>query len=182
MTAYRKDPPDERIREMIFYRDGNLYWKPEAYGKGKIKGKPLGCLDNHGYQRVSITLDGKRRFYKVHRLIYWLLKNEWPEQIDHENKNRSDNRIENLRPATTRLNQMNRDKPITNKSGYIGVHLCKHGKKWVATYKDHGVYGFRNAKDAALFRDLMVFYNCEPGFRNFNFLGKTKIRINGELI
>jgi HNH endonuclease/AP2 domain len=53
-------------------------------------------------------------------------------QIDHVNRNRQDDRWENLRHVTALENNQNTHKKSTNKSGYKGVSLHKTTKKWIA--------------------------------------------------
>ena len=54
-----------------------------------------------------------------------------PGQIDHVNRVKSDNRIENLRPATSSQNQVNTHSR-GSKSGFRGVVKADGGDKWVA--------------------------------------------------
>jgi len=55
------------------------------------------------------------------------------EQVDHIDRNTVDDRIENLRLATSSQNQANRSKPKgTYSSEYKGVHWYKRTKKWMA--------------------------------------------------
>ena len=54
--------------------------------------------DSDGYLVVGLTLDGKRKGYKVHRLVakaFLANMNDLP-QINHKNGLRDDNRVENL--------------------------------------------------------------------------------------
>jgi hypothetical protein len=57
-----------------------------------------------------------------------------PEQVDHINGVKTDNRMSNLRIVTALENQMNRGLRKTNKSGVIGVHEKKPGV-WEACLK-----------------------------------------------
>lgn len=57
------------------------------------------------------------------------VKSTLKEPIDHKNRNRIDNRKENLRKCSQRINIANRGlKP--GKSGYVGVHTDNHGKTY----------------------------------------------------
>ena len=98
-----------------------------SYDKGRLlrDGKLCGFMDNCGYLRVSIG----RRKYLVHRLIYKLHNPEFDLEsdlvIDHINRVRDDNRIENLRAVTKAENNRNR-------SLCKGVSYCKQTGKWKA--------------------------------------------------
>ena len=64
------------------------------------------CI-SHGYLQIGI--DGKR--FRIHRLIYKAFHPEWdldsPLYIDHINRVKTDNRLENLRVVTNQQNQFN---------------------------------------------------------------------------
>lgn len=91
-------------------------------------GKPAGS-EKEGY--ISVALDG--RYYRGHRLAWFYMKGEWPEnQIDHENTIKSDNRFVNLRPATCAQNRRNVGKTVANTSGWKGVGWHKGRSAWVA--------------------------------------------------
>lgn len=186
MSDYRQDPPPDELIEMIFYKDGSLYWKPEfCIGKRK-ENKPLGYVDKYGYYIFTSKVGQENnlyRGYKVHRVIFYMLTGEWPPVVDHIDHNTANNDISNLRAATMSTNCANRKINNINQTGYRGVR--QRGKKYSALTRNcnvwHEVKGFHDAKHAALFRDLMAYYTY-GSFANLNFLGKKKIRINGELI
>ena len=52
----------------------------------------------------------------------------FPIQVDHVNNNKTDNRIENLRPATNGQNRQNTSIQKNNTSGFKGVYKQKN--KW----------------------------------------------------
>lgn len=63
----------------------------------------------------------------------------WPDRlVDHINGNRQDNRIANLRLATTSENLCNRGKPRNNTSGFKGVSWNTKFQIWQATIKFNG--------------------------------------------
>lgn len=75
------------------YRDGELYWT-EDRGYNKTKGKRAGRVGTNGYRVVTIS---KKKHYE-HRLIWEMHNGPIPDgmEIDHINRIRDDNRIENL--------------------------------------------------------------------------------------
>lgn len=83
-------------------------WRDGFFQSWNVRraGEIAGHLDKTtGY--IVINIDGE--LYKAHRLA-WLLHygEEPPTQIDHEDRNRSNNKIGNLRPAPGSRNQQNR--------------------------------------------------------------------------
>jgi hypothetical protein len=67
-------------------------------------GDVCGWKNGNGYIRFEI--DGGR--YHAHRLAWLYVTGEWPVgEIDHINRDKSDNRISNLRPASRSQNSAN---------------------------------------------------------------------------
>lgn len=67
--------------------------------------------------------------YPEHRLVFLLHNGFMPDQVDHKNGIRCDNRIENLREATHAENCMNR-KSMGRSSK--GCYWQQKRKKWIA--------------------------------------------------
>lgn len=81
---------------------------------------------SHGYAVAHIkNTDNETKKATMHELIG--CKNH-----DHINRNRSDNRRDNLRPATAQDNARNRSLQSNNTSGVVGVSWKKDKKKWKA--------------------------------------------------
>jgi len=83
---------------------------------------------------------------------------KWPEQIDHINGVRSDNRMVNLRSVSRKENGRNQKKPVTNKSGMPGVRWGKVIGKWtsciVVDRKIICLGSYRHFEDAAAAKKL----------------------------
>lgn len=160
MTRYRQDPPPEDLRNMIYYEDGELYWREEYRTNSRRTDKPIGSVRNHGYKATRLRLDGVYRDYSIHRLIWWLINDDWPEVLDHINRNRLDNRIENLRVSTNSKNSQNMSIGKNNTSGYLGVTF--QNNSWCCnlflpkTNKHLFVSGYKDVKTAALARDFLA--------------------------
>ncbi len=87
-------------------------------------------VGSDGYPRALVN--GKNTH--LHR---FLINNpDKNKEIDHINRNRLDNRRENLRVGSLRQNAFNKRLYKNNKSGYRGVHFCNTSKKWVAQMSD----------------------------------------------
>lgn len=87
-------------------------------------------VSNSGYACREIT-DGSKQM--MHRVVAERSHGEIPEgmQVDHINKDRLDNRRENLRFATNSQNQANGTSRVT-KSGFRGVRASESGMRWKA--------------------------------------------------
>ena len=126
-------PTREEIERLFSYdpETGVFTWKVNT-GVKKMVGKQAGLIIpgyHGGYRRLRIN--GKT--YSAARVAWFLLRGRWPpENIDHINGDRGDNRIANLREATQAQNCLNR--LGSSENGYKGVSPeVKNGK----------VYGYR---------------------------------------
>lgn len=122
----------ERLRELLNYdpRTGVFTWR---IGRGKcLKGSVAGSK-NRGY--VTIMLDGVN--YLAHRLAWLYVYGAWPlGELDHRFGVHSDNRIAELRPATSTQNKQNQHRAKSNnRCGFLGVSWVTRTQKWRATIK-----------------------------------------------
>jgi hypothetical protein len=90
-----------------------------------------------------------------------------PDQIDHINGVRYDNRIINLRAVTNTENCRNRALGNRNKSGHIGIFYNKKTNRWLAriggTDKRVHLGCFENKEDAIEARRIAeINYNYHP--------------------
>jgi HNH endonuclease len=89
------------------------------------KSQLISSVNSGGY----ITVKYKGHAFVAHRIIWFLHYGYWPEEIDHINRDKADNHIENLRECTRSQNQAN--KPNIRNSDIRGVRLRENGK-WQA--------------------------------------------------
>jgi len=97
-------------------------------GKHSHDGKLLSMPNVLGYPVVTLCKKGSRKMNYVHRLLWESFhgKTENGIQIDHIDRNRSNNKIENLRIATRSQNQRN---TISRGRGkFKGVYTA--GERW----------------------------------------------------
>ena len=85
------------------------------------------------YDMVQKTID-------VHRLVgLTFIPNPLNKRIvDHIDRDKRNNNLDNLRWATHSENSMNRSTPKNNTSSYVGVSYVKTSKKWRAVLIKNG--------------------------------------------
>ena len=113
----------EMFKEYFEYRDGFLIWKKRSGTRG-LAGTRAGKLRKDGYFDVGL----KGKYYLVHRIVYALHYGIFPEVVDHVNRDRSDNRVENLRSADSCKNAWNSTISTSNTTGVKGVRRTYNGK------------------------------------------------------
>lgn len=119
----------EELHKLFTYdkQTGFFEWKIRPR---KLKpGDRAGCKNSKGYIQIIIN---KAR-YKAHRLAWLYVYGYFPEnEIDHINRVRHDNRIDNLREVSRSCNVRNIGNPCHNTSGVKGVVWHGQNKKWRA--------------------------------------------------
>ena len=105
-----------------------LFTRKIATARRTKIGDIAGSGNSGGY--ILIRFLGKKE--KAHRLAFYYVLGYCPEEVDHINHIRSDNRWVNLRPVNRKINQKNKSKYKNNTSGTTGVFWNKKNKKWVA--------------------------------------------------
>ena len=130
------------ILDHFFYKDGAVY------RDDRKKNLCKGWQDKDGYLIYKV----KSKAIKMHRLVWLLCNKELPKgEIDHINRIRDDNRIENLRIADRKMQAKNTTKTPNKDTGVIGIYLDKSTKGLLAKYSFHyknKTYRFRNLQDA----------------------------------
>jgi len=142
---------DDLIRRFIAYNPdtGILTWAEKPSRTSTIGGV-VGRNTGKGYLGFSF----RGRHLLAHRVAWFLHNGTWPiNTIDHINKDRSDNRICNLREATYRQNNCNMGVRKNNKCGFKGVTQRRGQDVWIARVmvnrKNKFLGNFKNPIDAA---------------------------------
>jgi hypothetical protein len=109
-----------------------------------------GTISNHGYRVIRV--DGRK--YRACRLAWFYVHGEWPSgDVDHRNRDRQDDRFDNLRAATEALNSANAGLRKDNTSGFKGVAFHRVTGKWRADCRvrgrSHWLGCFGTAEEAA---------------------------------
>jgi len=141
----------EEIKSDFDYIDGELIRKNSK--RSHLNGKIAGGINGCGYRIIKY----KNQTIYAHHLVWFYHYGKWPEKdIDHINRDRHDNRIENIREATKAENAQNIIPRKHNSTGtrIPGVSWNSRLKKYKVTIvKDyvyyHGGY-YNNLEEAEL--------------------------------
>jgi len=147
MSKFNKLPSQEYLKECFEYTNGNFIWKERpahhftsiiAFNtfKAQYVGKVVKANnDTAGYAQIRIN----KKAFSYHRLVWKYHTGLEPlGQIDHINRDKFDNRIENLRDVSISENNHNKINPSDNNSGYKGVCFKKNKGKWESTFTIRG--------------------------------------------
>lgn len=112
--------------QYLIYPDGKIWSK-----RKKKYMKP--ATHRKGYLYLILYNDINKKTLRIHRSVaihYIPNPNNYPE-IDHINRNKKDNRIENLRWATRSMNMLNIGLKNSNTSGHKYIIFRKNRNKWM---------------------------------------------------
>lgn len=124
----------DRLKHLLRYDPETGDFTRLIYRGGPIRDK-AGSIDAKGY--VNITVD--MRTYKAHRLAWLYMTGKFPDcEVDHRDRNKSNNRWKNLRAATDVENAQNASLRRDNRSGFKGVGYNKRENVWRARINCNG--------------------------------------------
>lgn len=142
MTATTKPLPSTEVLRRLFVLDhetGALFWcarplsdfreeKQFLFWNRHLVGKRADHLHVTGYRRVWIQIRGTSHEFYAHRLVWKIVNGEDPvPEVDHIDRNRSNNRPDNLRQVSHQLNMRNASRS-RNQANPLGVYLTDSGK------------------------------------------------------
>lgn len=101
-----------------------------------IKGLVLKPSYSTGYSKVSLTMNGNKKTFSVHRLVAECFLNYNPHDVrglvvDHIDSDKVNNHVDNLQVVTQSQNVSKGKKNKTSK--YVGVSFEKSSGYWVAS-------------------------------------------------
>ncbi|MCO7217591.1 HNH endonuclease [Halomonas sp. OfavH-34-E] len=140
------------VRELLDYnpKTGAFLWRPRDLSwfkrpvdckawNARYAGKRAGGQksEQFGYTRRYIAIFGVLHY--EHRVAWiWMKGSPVPEQIDHINRDATDNRWINLRASNNADNHRNLSRNMVNTSGITGVGWHERAGKWRARVKLRG--------------------------------------------
>ena len=131
MVKFKPLPPLEELQKVLSYHPetGVFVWVIRT-SRRTPAGSIAGSIDSTGYNRIPF----RGRNWVAHRFAWLFVTGEDPGDytIDHINRDRADNRFENLRLATHKQQNGNQGLKSNNTSGFRGVCWSEEQKKWAA--------------------------------------------------
>lgn len=130
------------LRDLVSYdpETGAFRWRSDRYcgrnlnRKMACAGDAVGSINALGYHIVRF---GKKD-YSAHRLAWLYVHGKWPQELDHVNGDRSDNRIANLRECTSSQNKANQKIRSDSTSGLKGVFKQAGCNSWYSRIRKNG--------------------------------------------
>lgn len=124
------------LKQLLHYEPstGIFTW---LQSKGKVKaGTIVGSKQKYGH--LAVKINGKN--YYLHRLAWLYVYGKFPDyMIDHINGIANDNKIDNLRDVSNKVNQHNqKNAHINSNSGLLGASWNTKNKAWKAQIKHNG--------------------------------------------
>jgi len=158
-----------QLAELIYFTDGLPYWK---VNRPTVKKDTLAGTLLRGYRGIGYTINGVTKLCRAHTLHWYIVYGYLPKRLDHINRDRDDNRINNLRECTKSQNNRNKTKKLNCTSKYNGVSWDKSSNKWRAQIKLNKVKNlgrFDCEHCCALAYDNALIKYSLREFGNFNF-------------
>jgi hypothetical protein len=123
---------NEILKEFFYTKDGILYNKVNRH-KNPKNSAITNKLNSDGYMLLEL----KGKYFKVHRVIFYLVNGWMPEEVDHIDGDRNNNHPDNLRAATHQQNSYNSRthrgcsgvKGVSKAYGKWRARLCVNGKR-----------------------------------------------------
>lgn len=116
-----KNLPHKELLRILFYdpSTGEFIWRVSLSNRALV-GSKAGCKANMHW---AIAINGKR--YPAHHIAIYYYSGMYPHiQVDHRDGDGTNNRIDNLRLAGSRINMQNRRHASkNNKTGFLGVYF-----------------------------------------------------------
>ena len=152
------------------------------------------CLDSYGYRQINLYKDKSRYTRKVYRVLMEAFNPnvENKPQIDHINRNRSDDRLDNLRWVTSSEN-------VRNSKGFteelLGISWNEKNSSYIVRLNIEGKETYfgscetleeaKKLRDDALGGHITFIPNCERDSYGISFLktrGFYQVRVKGKTV
>jgi len=133
-----------------------LNYSVSSFGKVRNdkSNRMLKLTKRDGYYRIDLHKKKAKQSFAIHRLVAMTFidnKHNKPF-VDHQNNNKTDNNVKNLRFVTNQENSFNASLSKSNTSGVKGVIYNKRDRKWEARIylngKQHFIGNYKTLEEA----------------------------------
>lgn len=141
----------KKLRELFKYDSRGFLVRKRVTARSTFVGQVVrGTIRDKKRPYRTVRILG--RVYYIHRVIFAIVHGYYPKIIDHKNRKRSVNRIENLRAASHSTNGYNSKLRIDNRSGHRGIDFRRDVRLWRVRLRinsrDRNLGYFKKKKDA----------------------------------
>lgn len=109
---------------------GRFFWKKSSRRGHRQEGKETALTYSDGYWLIKLN----RTLYRAHRIAFLIMEDYLPDVVDHIDRDRSNNKWENLRDVSQSVNCFNRNLDKRNKTGVTGVYYYAKENVYTVTY------------------------------------------------
>ena len=154
-------------KKILGYENYSIDTNGKVFSQNSDKTK-VSTEDRHGYEIVNLSSHGKRKTFRVHRLVAMHFLDDYSEElvVDHINGTRADNRIENLRMCSMDQNKRgyrrqqgaSRWRGVSKRRGAWRASICIGGKHLYKEGKDEkllAIWWNKKAKEAGYFPEAL---------------------------
>jgi hypothetical protein len=117
-----------------------------------------------GYKCVNLNGDE----FRVHRLvaIHYIPNPNKYDEVDHIDRNKLNNHVENLRWVNRSINSLNRGMSKNNTSKYKHIYFHKNRNTWSYMYKPLKIFkSFKTKREALCYKFIMILkHKLHSGF------------------
>jgi len=156
----------DQLKQLVHYdpETGIFTWLVNRQPGIRI-GDVAGTLRDDGYIRIQVA--GERK-YASHWAWLYMTGEYPPYEVDHEDRNRSNNSWRNLRSATKSLNCANRPKRVRESGLLRGT--TRNGGKFTAQIRVRGEHRYLGTYDTEEEAHAAYAKAALPEFREFSVL------------
>ena len=139
----------EGYENYLIFEDGSVYSnKSKKYLKGNDNG--------HGYLKVQLCKNGKPKDFYIHRLValHYISNPHNYSEIDHIDRDRLNNSIDNLRWVSRSQNQQNKGVQKNNKLQIKNIYPTEKGYRFsIKRNGERHQKRFKNLEDAIKYKE-----------------------------
>ncbi len=148
IEGIRKTLTLNRLKSLVVYDPSTGLFERRKGRYSKAQRQTAMAKRPSGYLVLSVD----KKCYAAHRLAWFYVYGTWPDEIDHVDGDRANNRIANLRPATRTQNNVNSRLRKDNTSGFKGVSWDVGRGKWTVRVGKRSLGRFNTKEEAIAVR------------------------------